>query len=115
MSPRISSFAAVTSAIVLVLGCRSTRSSAPAVVREATNAPDRFLVVEAEGLREPRPGEGCRNPLVDPRSKDRISLVRSSEGTGDYSVPPGSYGVNANELLRVNCATGRSLGIVSTQ
>ncbi len=57
-------------------------------------------------------GEGCRNPTLDPRDGTRLTLVRSLGGTGDYRVPAGMYGVGAGELLRLECAAGRVVGIV---
>lgn len=39
-------------------------------------------------------------------------MVRSGEGgIGDYQVPQGRYGVGAREVLRLDCNTGRVLGI----
>jgi len=60
---------------------------------------------------EPAAGMGCRNPLVDPLSGVRITLVRSSGGYGDYEVPEGKYEVGKSEVLRVECATGKAIGI----
>jgi hypothetical protein len=54
----------------------------------------------------------CLNPLVDPRDGSRITLVRSSDGLGDYSVASGKYGVGTGQLLRVNCSDGQPIGIV---
>ena len=64
------------------------------------------------------PGEGCRNPLVDPRNGRALNLVRSKDGLGDYSVLGSqyeletAYGVDPRHLLRIDCATGKALGIV---
>ncbi len=65
----------------------------------------------------------CRNPIKDPRDDSTLRLVRSTyqpaEGSrlaagyrGDYRVSPGQYGVRPGELLRVDCITGRAIGIV---
>jgi hypothetical protein len=43
----------------------------------------------------------------------RLTLVSSQEGrVGDYAVPDGRYGVGANEALRLDCNTGRVIGVV---
>lgn len=80
----------------------------------ATDVPEYFLVGTHAGpaVSEPEPGSGCRNPMVDPRDGTRLLLVRSAEGRGDYEVPAGRYGVGKQELLRLECETGRVLGIV---
>jgi len=54
--------------------------------------------------------------MVDPRNGDRLRLVRQPGGQqADYAVPVvGLYGVRGGELLRLNCTTGRPVGIVRT-
>ena len=90
------------------------------VVAQAKNLPDHFMVTvtgigQAE---EPKPGEGCRNPMVDPRNGTPLVLMRSKSGVGDYQVQgrdyelDSSYGVDPRHLLRIDCATGKALGIV---
>lgn len=55
----------------------------------------------------------CLSHLQDPTWDVRLELVRSDAGLGDYRVlPNGRYGVAANELLRVTCATGVPRGAV---
>lgn len=99
--------------LLLCWGCATSTSDLP-VVAPAVDAPERFLVGGAAGEEpvDPRPGEGCRSPLVDPRDGARLAMVRSSGGVGDYEAPPGRYGVGPDRLLRVECATGRPLGVV---
>ena len=65
------------------------------------------------------PDAGCATRLIDPRDRTRLTLVRSTrrsaspEFLGDYSVEPaGRYGVGASSLLRVDCMTGRGLGVI---
>jgi len=79
-----------------------------------SDTPDHFVVGIPNGsaTSEPKPGEGCRNPMADPRDGTRLQLIRSAEGQGDYEVPPGRYGVSEDELLRLECSTGRVVGIV---
>lgn len=74
--------------------------------------PASFAVSEGGQNRPARPGEGCRNPLVDPRDGTRLELVRSSNGKGDYEPPAARYGVSSKQLLRIDCATGHPIGIV---
>lgn len=95
-------------------GCVSTSTLERPIVAQPTDVPERFLVGSHDGLEtsEPRPGEGCRNPMVDPRDGTQLVLDRATEGVGDYEVPPGRYGVEAGSLLRLDCATGRALGVV---
>ncbi|MBP7146380.1 MAG: hypothetical protein KBD01_02460 [Acidobacteria bacterium] len=101
-------------AVVLVLaGCASTgRGAGTAEPLPPTDVPAAFLVADDGRLRPPLPEDRCRTTLVDPRDDTQLRLVRSREGWGDYSVPPGRYGVGDGFLLRVECATGIPLGIV---
>ncbi|MGZ5380367.1 MAG: hypothetical protein ACXWFQ_00755 [Thermoanaerobaculia bacterium] len=108
-------------ALVALAGCASSRSSmAGPVVAEAKNLPDHFMVT-VTGLaqkEEPKAGEGCRNPMVDPRNGTALNLMRSKNGTGDYQVLgqqyelDSTYGVDSRHLLRIDCATGKALGVV---
>ena len=67
-------------------------------------------------LSEPRESGACRNPMVDPRDGTRLTLVQSQRGgsgqVGDYRVPEGRYGVGTRELLRLDCGSGRPVGVV---
>lgn len=105
--------------LVVIVGCAATRLSGPSdrSLRAPSDLPDHFLVGEHDGgaTSEPTPAMGCRNPMVDPRDGTRIKLVRSSSGHGDYEVSPGKYGVGENEILRIDCGTGRSIGIFRRQ
>lgn len=99
--------------LLMALGaCASaTTPWAAAELRSAEDAPTSF-VTEDGAL----PARGCRNPLIDPRDRTRLRLVRSARvgagELGDYEVPAGRYGVAPGELLRIDCATGEPLGIV---
>lgn len=96
-------------------GCASANATmSGAILRPAVDAPAQFV---AQGMAPAAPAEAttspsCRNPLFDPRDSTRIVLDRSARGTGDYFVPANRYGVSDGELLRIDCSTGRPLGIV---
>lgn len=109
----------LTTLALLVAGCGggSFPSDHEALLQVPTDVPLAFLA-------EVGPSNGlCRNPLKDPRDDTALRLVRSTyqpaEGSrlaagyrGDYRVSPGKYGVRPGELLRVDCITGRAIGIV---
>ncbi len=81
--------------------------------RAAVDTPERFLVFSgAEDWTEPDGSTTCRSPIMDPRDGVSARLVRSVPGRGDYEFELGRYGIEAGELLRVDCRTGRSIGIV---
>lgn len=102
------------SATVLMTGCATTDFATEAQLRPAADLPDEFLVGAHDSAEtsEAAPGEGCRNPMVDPRDGTRVLLVRSNDERGDYEVPAGRYGASERELLRIDCGTGEALGIV---
>jgi len=109
-------------AIVAFAGCASGRGSmAGPVVAEAKDLPDHFVVAASglAGSEEPKPGEGCRNPMADPRYGTLLHLMRAKDGKGDYQVLnrdfelKAQYGVDSQHLLRLDCATGKALGIVN--
>jgi hypothetical protein len=102
---------------VLFAGCSSTSTTNANVdvVAKASGTPDHFKVGawDLPTAKEPKSGEGCRNPMVDPRDGTRLSLIRSAGGHGDYEVPAGRYGVGEGQLLRLECATGNVIGVVA--
>ena len=78
-------------------------------LRTADRAPDAFVLASG------KPGEAgpaCQNPLFDPADRTELRLVRSAHGRGDYEVPNGKYGVREAELLRLECGSGRTVGVV---
>lgn len=103
---------------VLLASCALGRSGtfpSSADARAASDVPFRFepdppstRIAPADTIA----GEGCRNPMLDPRDGQRLTLVRSLGGEGDYRVPTGAYGVRPGELLRLDCNTGSVVGIV---
>jgi hypothetical protein len=95
----------------LLAGCAIGASGSfpsTAVARQATDVPATFSSPHGGEA----PGRPCRTPLHDPRDSTAVVLVRSASGVGDYEVPPGRYGVGDRELLRLECGTGRVVGIV---
>lgn len=102
------------SSIGCALGGASTYpEGAPA--SKAVDVPERFVSEDLPGsaaVTDTLPGPGCRSPLIDPRDGTRLQMVNSQQRVGDYAAPEGRYGVGAGELLRVECNTGRVVGIV---
>lgn len=97
-------------------GCatvKDTLKTTPeAIERPATDLPGTFL--RADGL--PNLGTVCLASLVDPQDKSTLTLVRVLRNSqGDYRVAAGKYGVGENELLRVDCATARPMGVARVQ
>jgi hypothetical protein len=108
--------------------------------RVARNLPTMFVADTTNRAAQPTLGGGCTVRLVDPRDGTLLVLVRSQQlevgraadvtrsptrdnipptrpaqpdVRGDYSVDfPERYGVAPGELLRLDCVTGRALGIV---
>ena len=77
-----------------------------------SDTPDYFLVVDpTTGAMSEPVGPACRNPMADPRDGTRLTLVRSNAGFGDYQlVGQRRYGLEGNQLLRINCSDGRPVG-----
>jgi len=98
---------------VVVIGACATGTHNETVT-PATDVPEAFLVVDGNDLRPARPGEGCRNPMADPRDGTRLELRSSANGMGDYVVPDGRYGVGPGSRLRLECASGSPVGIVTS-
>lgn len=100
-------------AIVMLLlfaacGSVSTSHRHADVLRKATDTPEAFVPKEGISLSSTT----CVSPMIDFRSGVEITLVSSESGYGVYKVPAGHYGVEEGELLRLDCATGKALGIV---
>ena len=114
-TPRILQ-AEVFLALSMLAGCGVTSTFSSATpTRPGQDLPGRFdplpgleRITPADTL----PGSGCLNPLRDPRDGTMARMFRAGEGIGDYEVPASRYGVAATELLKVDCNTGKPLGIV---
>jgi hypothetical protein len=103
------------SAAIVLLGaaaCNTTLNYPTAVLRPAQDAPERFVRADSSAISGNPGTAACTSPIVDPRSGAQLTMVRAYQGSGDYSVPAGSYGVAGGELLRVDCANGQPVGIV---
>lgn len=95
----------------LFAGCATGGPStfpSTATARPAVGAPPHFTATGGDT----GAGAPCRTPLYDPGDSTAIVLIRSAQGAGDYEVPAGRYGVGERELLRLECGTGRVVGIV---
>jgi hypothetical protein len=84
------------------------------LVRPASRVPRRFEPSDkslrlADG--DTIAGPGCVSPMQDPRNGTEVRFVHST-WYGDYEVPVGRYGSVAGELLRIECNTGRVMGLV---
>lgn len=93
----------------LIWGCGSsgTRSDSE-ILRTTDEAPLGFTAPQSLETGE----DHCKSPLVDEAEGTALILIRSTQGLGDYQVPEGMYGMNADELLRIDCRTGEVLGVV---
>ena len=83
-------------------------------VRRATDVPARFEPRNTALRLSPGDtiqGSGCVSPMVDPRDGTEVRFVFST-AYGDYEVPAGRYGAGADQLLRLECNTGRVIGLV---
>ena len=94
----------------LFWSCGSMKSSGTfgSIVRPAENTPETFLTPAGVSL----DGNSCKSPMIDARDGTKIIMVSAEDGAGNYSVPEGKYGVGKGELLRLDCATGKVLGII---
>ena len=106
----------IVAALILVSGCGMNNT--PGIGyrgRTAENTPSRFDADSNFARIAPEdtlPGSGCLSPMHDPRDNTKLIMRRAEKGVGDYEVPDGKYGVRNGELLRIDCNTGETLGIV---
>lgn len=104
---------------VLLAACASagTMTSFPpdSAARPATDVPARFEPLDAAARLadgDTIAGDGCRSPIVDPRDGTRLTFIRVMGGRGDYEAPDGRYGTGTGGLLRLDCNSGRAIGVV---
>ena len=107
----------VAAQLLLLAACGQNNSSfpSPTPVRAGTDLPAQFEPPTGFArltLTDTIAGNACLSPMHDPRNKTEIRMVRAANGQADYKVPDGRYGVGKHQLLRLDCNTGRPLGIV---
>lgn len=93
-------------------GVSGNRDTLP--IRAASDVPARFEPRDATLRLVPGDtlaGPGCLSPMIDPRDRTEIRFI-SSKWYGDYEVPAGRYGARPGEVLRLECNTGRVIGLV---
>jgi hypothetical protein len=101
--------------LVLACGHSSGGISGVAPLRQDSDLPERFEPPAAFPRIPPADtiaGGGCLNPMWDTRYNVELTMMRAANGSGDYAVPNGRYGVGERELLRLDCNTGRPIGVV---
>jgi hypothetical protein len=101
--------------IISLAGCSIGLSGPSGVLRNAEDVPNHFepknpdfRIMPADTIA----GSGCLSPMVDPRDGTEIGFLRSDKGEGDYAVPGRMYAVGTGELLRLDCNTGKVIGVV---
>lgn len=97
------------SVTLALAACATTRDFSPSdPLASARDLPERF--VPRDGVELSGTG-ACVSPLRDPRDGTALVLARSGTGLGDYRAPSGRYGNRSDQLVRVDCASGRPLGL----
>lgn len=86
--------------------------------RPAQGAPPRFLPADTTLIvagADTFATGGCVSPMRDPRTGTVVHFERALGDRGDYAVQQGTstYGLAADELLRLTCNTGHVIGVVS--
>ena len=104
-------------ALLLTSGCSTHAGSMHSVVEQPppVTAPLRFVPLDSANVIAPADtmaGDGCLSPMKDPVTGVQIVLLRSESGLGDYQAPSGSYGLRDDQAIRLDCNTGRVVGIV---
>lgn len=108
--------------VLALAGCASTsgKDMSGPVVGVPLDTPDHFMVARSGigKFEEPKADGVCRNPMIDPRDRTELYLRRSAGGKGDYAADPGSfgggkYGMTSQQFLRIDCATGKPIGLVA--
>jgi hypothetical protein len=100
-------------ALALAACAHGARFPPDEVARPASDLPSRFEYDATDFSPDSLPTGLCRSPMMDPRDHTKLVLVRIVRGQrADFEVPDGRYGVKAGELLRLNCRTSATIGIV---
>ncbi len=89
------------------------------VVGVPLDLPDHFVVARS-GIgktEEPKADGVCRNPMIDPRDRtsSRSGAPPAARATTGPRAESGAhtYGLTSRQLLRIDCATGKAIGIVA--
>ncbi len=103
--------------LLVLAACGQSNSSfpSPAPLRAGTDLPAQFEPPTGFArltLTDTIAGNACLTPMHDPRNNTEIRMVRAANGLADYKVPDDRYGVGKHQLLRLDCNTGRPLGVV---
>lgn len=109
-SPVASLFAAL-----LVAACGGSSGMQSVIDQPAPVTAPRFAPLDPTNVIAPADtlaGDGCLTPMRDPITGVEIVLVRSESGLGDYGAPSGAYGMRDDQLIRLECNTGRVIGVV---
>jgi hypothetical protein len=103
-------------AAILAAACGGSSGMQSVIEQPApVTAPPRFVPPDSTKVIAPADtlaGDGCLSPMRDPITGVDIVLVRSESGLGDYDAPSGAYGMRDDQLIRLDCNTGRVLGVV---
>ena len=94
-------------ASILLTGCGVSQNPYTSAVRPARDAPDQFNPAPSMVL-----DDSCKSPMIDPRDGTELIMVSSQNGVGLYQVAEMKYGLSKGECLKLNCSTGKVLGIV---
>lgn len=101
-------------AALLVSACARSGTFATTLGPLPAGLPDRF-VLDSGVTVSPDDPPACHSPLLDPRDGTRLRLVAAAMlggvQQGDYEAPAGRYGLAAGAKLRIDCTTGRPLGV----
>lgn len=101
---------------LLLLACGGNSGMQSVMEHPApVTAPAHFVPLDSASVIAPADtlaGAGCLTPLTDAITGIQIVLVRSESGLGDYQAPSKAYGLRDDQLLRLECNTGRVLGVV---
>ncbi|MBW2937414.1 hypothetical protein KXJ69_04815 [Aureisphaera sp. CAU 1614] len=94
----------------LLLGCGTSQksNSNTHITKQAQDTPEAFVPAQGIAL----DNASCKSPMIDPRDGTEILMVSAENGFGNYKVTPPKYGVQPGELLRLDCQTGKPIGIV---
>jgi hypothetical protein len=83
--------------------------------RHPVDVPEHFIPdkTHVTNQHSPEAAPICPQVFTDPRDGTRLHLWQElEESRGDYLTPPRRYGTRDDEVLRLNCRTGQTIGVV---